>query len=76
MALIQYLLFFAQKTLAFFIFSGIITTNLGKTATHTKVAGREKTDTSLQNIPFSFIGGGYFFVRHLLPGYLVIHINQ
>jgi len=58
----RHLLFFAQKTLAFLIFSGIITTNLGKTATQAKIAGRKKTDISLQNMPFSLIGGGYFFV--------------
>ncbi len=62
MALMQHLLFFTQKTLAFFYFSGIITTNLGKTATHTEIAGRKKTDTSLQNMPSSVAGGGYFFV--------------
>ena len=58
---IPHLLFFTQKKLAFCMFSGIITTNLGKTATHTKVAGREKTDTSLQNMPFSLTGEGHFF---------------
>lgn len=56
------LLFFTQKTLAFFKISGIITTNLGKTATQAKIAGREKTDTSLQSIPFTLMGEGYFFV--------------
>ena len=59
------LLFLAQKVLAFFKISGIITTNLGKTATQAKIAGREKTDTSLQNIPFSLTGEGYFFVRSI-----------
>jgi len=49
----MHLLFFSQKTLAFFVFSGIITTNLGKSATHTKSAGSKKTDTSLQKTPFS-----------------------
>jgi|GEM_PF-2327463 len=57
-----HMLFFIQKSLAFVVFSGIITTNLGKTATNTKVAGREKTDTSLQNMPFSLIGEGHFFL--------------
>jgi len=56
------LLFFCPEKVAIFGISGIITTNLGKTATHTEIAERKKTDTSLQNIPFSLTGGGYFFV--------------
>jgi hypothetical protein len=55
------LLFFCPKTLAIVSVSGIITTNLGKTATLTKITGRKKTDTSLQNMPFSQTGEGYFF---------------
>jgi hypothetical protein len=56
------LLFFCPEKVAIFGISGIITTNLGKTATHTEIAGRKKTDTSLQNMPFSLTGEGYFFV--------------
>jgi len=53
---------FCPETLAIVLFSGIITTDLGKTATLTEIAGRKKTDTSLQNMPFSLTGEGYFFV--------------
>jgi hypothetical protein len=56
------LLFFCPEKVAIPDISGIITTNLGKTATHTEIAERKKTDTSLQNIPFSLTGEGYFFV--------------
>jgi hypothetical protein len=56
------LLFFCPVKVAIVGISGIITTNLGKTATHTEIAERRKTDTSLQNIPFSLTGEGYFFV--------------
>jgi hypothetical protein len=52
---------FCPEKVAIVSVSGIITTNLGKTATYTKVAGREKTDTSLQNMPFSLTGEGHFF---------------
>ena len=55
------LLFFSPERVAIIGVSGIITTNLGKTATHTEIAGREKTDTSLQNMPFSQTGEGHFF---------------
>ena len=71
------LLFFCIKKVAIAPFSGIITTNLGKTATPIKIAGREKTDTSLQNMPFSRTGEGHFF----WPGFfvrkpLILLINQ
>ncbi|MCW8925497.1 MAG: hypothetical protein OQJ84_04510 [Xanthomonadales bacterium] len=56
----KYLLFFCPEKVAFIQVSGIITTNLGKTATPIKIAGREKTDTSLQNMPFSQTGEGHF----------------
>jgi hypothetical protein len=55
------LLFFCPEKVAIVGVSGIITTNLGKTATRTKVTGRKKTDTSLQNMPFSLTGEGHFF---------------
>jgi len=55
------LLFFCPEKVAIVDISGIITTNLGKTATRAKVTGRKKTDTSLQNMPFSLTGGGHFF---------------
>ena len=53
---------FCPEKVAISPLSGIITTNLGKTATLTKIAGREKTDTSLQNMPSPLNGGGHFFV--------------
>jgi len=52
---------FCPEKLAIIKLSGIITTNLGKTATLAKIAGRKKTDTSLQNMLFSLNGGGHFF---------------
>jgi hypothetical protein len=55
------LLFFCLERVAIVGISGIITTNLGKTATLTKVTGRKKTDTSLQRLPFSLTGEGHFF---------------
>jgi hypothetical protein len=57
---------FCPEKVAFAGISGIITTNLGKTATLSKIAGREKTDTSLQNMPFSLIGEGHFFLVLIL----------
>ena len=56
--------------------SGIITTNLGKTATHAKVTGRKKTDTSLQNMPFSLTGKGHFFWPVFLPCLLVNYVYK
>jgi putative lipase involved disintegration of autophagic bodies len=58
----QIFVVFCPEKLAIVVISGIITTNLGKSATPIKTAGREKTDTSLQNMPFSQTGEGYFFV--------------
>jgi hypothetical protein len=55
------LLFFCPERLAIVGISGIITTNLGKTATRTRITGRKKTDTSLQKLPFSPTGEGHFF---------------
>ena len=55
------LLFFCPERVAIIGVSGIITTNLGKTATRTKIKGRKKTDTSLQNMPFFLTEEGYFF---------------
>lgn len=52
MALMQHLLFLTQKTLAFYSFSGIITTNLGKTATHTEIAGRKRRIHHSKIYPF------------------------
>ncbi|NOR20370.1 MAG: hypothetical protein GQ538_09825 [Xanthomonadales bacterium] len=52
---------FCPERLAIVLLSGIITTNLGKTATLTGIAGREKTDTSLQNMPFFLTEEGHFF---------------
>jgi len=57
---------FCPEKLAIIEVSGIITTNLGKPATLAKIAGREKTDTSLQNMPFSLNGGGHFFCMLVL----------
>jgi len=55
------LLFFCPEKVAIVDISGIITTNLGKTATRTRITGRKKTDTSLQKLPFSLTGEGHFF---------------
>ncbi len=57
----RHLLFFCPEKVAIGVISGIITTNLGNTATYTKVVGREKTDTSLQSMPLSKTGEGHFF---------------
>jgi hypothetical protein len=61
MTLIADFVVFCPERLAIVLFSGIITTNLGKAATLTGIAGRKKTDTSLQNMPFFLTGEGYFF---------------
>jgi hypothetical protein len=42
-------------------FSGIITTNLGKTATLTKVAGRERRVHHSKSLPLLFTGERFFF---------------
>ena len=57
----RHLLFFCPEKVAISVVSGIISTNLGNTATNTKVVGREKTDTSLQSMPLSRTGEGHFF---------------
>jgi hypothetical protein len=62
---VNYVVFCPEKV-AIVGVSGIITTTLGKTATSTKVAGREKADTSLQNMPFSRTGEGHFFLLLVL----------
>ena len=59
---LRILLFFCPEKVAIGVISGIITTILGITATRTKGAGREKTDTSLQSMPLFLTGGGYIFV--------------
>jgi hypothetical protein len=41
--------------------SGIITTILGKTATNSKVAGRERRVHHSKSLPLPFIGEGLFF---------------
>lgn len=41
--------------------SGIITTILGKTATNSKVAGRDKRVHHSKSLPLPFIGEGLFF---------------
>jgi hypothetical protein len=41
--------------------SGIIATNLGKTATFNKVAGRERRVHHSKSLPLPFIGEGLFF---------------
>ena len=56
------MLFFCPKKVAIVVISGIITTNPAKTAKLNRVTGREKTDTSLQNMPFSKNGEGHFFL--------------
>ena len=70
------LLFFCLERVAIVGISGIITTNLGKTATRTKVTGRKKTDTSLQRLPFSLTGEGHFFWPKEFPAPLVYYTNN
>jgi len=43
--------------------SGIITTILGKTATNSKVAGRERRVHHSKSLPLPLTGEGLFFVR-------------
>ena len=47
-------------------FSGIITTNLGKTATFDKVAGRERRVHHSKSLPLPLIGERHFFIRNPL----------
>jgi hypothetical protein len=47
------------------IFSGIITTTLGKTATFTKGAGRERRVHHSKSLPLLSIGERLFFVLNL-----------
>jgi hypothetical protein len=68
----RHLLFFCPEKVAIISVSGIITTNLGRTATHTEVIGRVKTDTSLQNMPFSLAGEGHFFLLVFLLEFITI----
>jgi hypothetical protein len=49
-------------------FSGIITTNLGKTATLTKVAGRERRVHHSKSLPLLLTGERFFFgIEHCRP---------
>ena len=64
------LLFFCPERVAIIGVSGIITTNLGKTATHTKVRRAQKTDTSLQNMPFFLTGERHFFLASSFATYM------
>jgi hypothetical protein len=43
--------------------SGIITTNLGKTATFNKVAGRERRVHHSKSLPLPSLGRGFFCLR-------------
>jgi hypothetical protein len=44
--------------------SGIITTNLGKTATFNEVAGRERRIHHSKSLPLSLIGERLFFMQN------------
>ena len=59
------------------VFSGIITTILGKTATNSKDAGRERRVHHSKSLPLPFTGERLFFRQlfHLLK-YSKIHIKQ
>jgi len=46
------------------VISGIITTNLGKTATFAKGAGRERRVHHSKSLPLSLTGERLFFVRN------------
>ncbi|MBT8059040.1 MAG: hypothetical protein KJO33_05555, partial [Gammaproteobacteria bacterium] len=48
--------------------SGIITTNLGKTATFSKVAGRERRVHHSKSLPLLLIGERFFFALTQGPG--------
>jgi tRNA U55 pseudouridine synthase TruB len=52
---------FCPEKVAIRSISGIITTDLGKTATHAEVRRAQKTDTSLQNMPFFLTEERHFF---------------
>jgi hypothetical protein len=52
----------AQIELAFPENSGILTTNLGKTATFDKVAGRERRVHHSKSLPLLLTGERFFFV--------------
>jgi hypothetical protein len=54
------------------VISGIITTNLGKTATFAKGAGRERRVHHSKSLPLSLTGERLFFVRNL-PEILTFH---
>jgi hypothetical protein len=51
----------ALNRLAIMRISGIITTILGKSATNSKVAGRERRVHHSKSLPLPFIGEGLFF---------------
>jgi hypothetical protein len=51
------------------VVSGIITTNLGKTATFNKVAGRERRVHHSKSLPLPLIGERLFFIQNsAIPG--------
>ena len=63
--------------LAFIKFSGIITTILGKTATNTKGAGRERRVHHSKSLPLPFNGERLFFrLQFLIDMAIKIHIIQ
>ena len=64
---------------AFMGISGIITTNLGKNATNTKSAGRERRVHHSKSMPLSLIGEGLFFMLiyrlFLFINYFIIQVD-
>jgi hypothetical protein len=63
--------------LALIAFSGIITTILGKTATNTKGAGRDKRVHHSKSLPLPITGEGLFFSLRFHSYYSYkMHINQ
>jgi hypothetical protein len=72
------LLFFVQKKLAIFIISGIITTNLGKTATHTKNRRARKDGYTTPKIALLLKQRGAFFLpdTFALNVYIIIYYNK
>ncbi len=70
----RHLLFFVQKRLQLFRLVVLLQPIL---VSLQHCQGREKTDTSLQSMPFSLTGEGHFFLFLVLGSFLKIHsINQ
>jgi hypothetical protein len=56
-----------KKGVAFLPKSGIITTNLGKTATLTEIAGRERRVHHSKSLPLPSKGEVFFWAKEKFP---------